>query len=136
MTNLTHLQQLGQEFDAAPKVSEAEIQRNVRQYLTAVGIDSIHFANGAVLAGDKVARAKQINKLKAAGMVKGAADLILFDRRFVRRVGFMEVKTEGGRVSPDQIRFGELATCVWGIPYAVVRSIDDARETLAEWGWR
>ena len=117
-------------------LSEAQIQKQVRQYLTAQGIDSVHFANGAVLAGDAAARGKQMSKLKAAGMVKGAADLILFDRRFVRRVGFMEVKTESGRVSPDQIRFGELATCVWGIPYAVVRSLDDARETLDEWGWR
>lgn len=117
-------------------LSEAAIQRQVRDYLSANGIDSIHFANGAVLAGDKVARAKQINKLKAAGMVKGAADLILFDRRFVRRVGFMEIKAEGGRVSPDQIRFGETATNVWGLPYAVVRSLEDARESLDEWGWR
>lgn len=115
---------------------EAAIQRQVRAYLAACGIDSIHFANGAILAGDKVARAKQINKLKSAGMVKGAADLILFDRRFVRRVGFMEVKAEGGRVSADQINFGEVATGVWGLPYAVVRSVADAKESLAEWGWR
>ena len=67
-------------------ITEAQVQVSVRAYLTAQGIDSIHFANGAVLAGDKVARAKQINKLKKAGMVPGAADLILFDRRFVRRV--------------------------------------------------
>jgi hypothetical protein len=117
-------------------LTETQIHNQVRQYLTACGIDSIHFANGAVLAGDKAARAKQINKLKRAGMVSGAADLILFDRRFVRRVGFMEIKKEGGRVSPAQISFAEVATGVWGLPYAVVRSIDDARETLNEWGWR
>jgi hypothetical protein len=117
-------------------LSEAQIQKQVRQYLAAQGIDSIHFANGAVLAGDRAARGKQINKLKAAGMVNGAADLILFDRRFVRRVAFFEIKTEIGRVSPAQIAFGELATGVWGLPYAVVRSIDDAVETLNEWGWR
>jgi hypothetical protein len=118
------------------KLREAQIQSQVRQYLAAQAIDSIHFANGAVLAGDRVARAKQINKLKAAGMVAGAADLILFDRRFVRRVGFFEIKAEGGRVSPAQIAFAELATGVWGLPYAVIRSIEDARETLSEWGWR
>jgi hypothetical protein len=117
-------------------LTEAQIQKQVRDYLGKLGIDSIHFANGAVLAGDKVARAKQMNKLKAAGMIPGAADLILFDRRFVRRVGFMEVKRESGRVSPVQIAFGELACNVWGLPYAVVRSIDDVAETLHEWGWR
>ena len=118
------------------KLSEAQIQTQVRDYLAAVAIDSVHFANGAVLAGDKVARAKQVNKLKRAGMIAGAADLILFDRRFVRRVGFFEIKAEGGRVSPAQIAFGEMATGLWGLPYAVVRSIDDAAETLHEWGWR
>jgi hypothetical protein len=118
------------------RLSESQIQSQVRHFLAAQAIDSVHFANGAVLAGDKVARAKQINKLKKAGMVVGAADLILFDRRFVRRVGFFEIKAEGGRVSPQQIAFGELATGVWGLPYAVVRSVEDARESLAEWGWR
>jgi hypothetical protein len=75
----------------AGTLSEAAIQSQVRSYLAALAIDSVHFANGAVLAGDKVARAKQIAKLKKAGMVTGAADLILFDRR-VRRVAFFEVK--------------------------------------------
>jgi hypothetical protein len=121
---------------AGGKLSEAAIQKLVRQWLWANGIDSVHFANGAVLAGDKAARAKQVNKLKAAGMISGAADLILFDRRFCRRVGFFEIKAEGGRVSPAQLAFAELATRVWGLPYAVVRSAEDAAETLNEWGWR
>lgn len=119
-----------------PALSEAAIQSQVRSYLAALSIDSVHFANGVVLAGDKVARAKQISKLKRAGMIAGAPDLILFDRRFVRRVGFFEIKSETGRVSPAQIAFGEVATGVWGLPYAVVRSVAEARESLNEWGWR
>lgn len=118
-----------------PALTEAAIQSQVRSYLAALSIDSIHFANGAVLAGDKVARAKQVGKLKRAGMVPGASDLILFDRR-VRRVGFIEVKRPGTYQSPAQKTFEEMATGVWGWPYAVVRSVDDAKQALDQWGWR
>lgn len=118
------------------KLSESAIQSQIRGYLAMVGIDALHFANGAVLAGDRIARAKQIAKLKRAGMVNGAADLILFDRRFVRRVAFVEVKAEGGRQSPAQKDFEDHAVCCWGIPYAICRSVEDVIATLAEWGWR
>jgi hypothetical protein len=121
--------------DLRSALSEAQIQSQIRSYLSALGIDSVHFANGAVLAGDKIARAKQINKLKRAGMVPGASDLILFDRR-VRRVGFLEVKKPGSYQSPGQKDFEQLAVGVWGWPYAVVRSQEDTQAVLHEWGWR
>lgn len=116
-------------------VSEAAIQLQVRNYLAALGIDAVHVPNGTVLAGDKAARARQSNALKRAGVLPGFADLILFDRR-VRRVGFMEVKAKKGSISPAQERFADLATNVWCLPYAVVRSADDAKSALNEWGWR
>jgi hypothetical protein len=120
---------------AGGELSEAAIQSQIRSYLACLSIDSIHFANGAVLAGDKVARAKQINKLKRAGMVPGASDLILFDRK-VRRVGFLEVKRPGTYQSPQQKSFEQTATGVWGWPYAVCRSVEDTAEALHQWGWR
>lgn len=118
-----------------PAPTEAQIQKLVRNYLAVMGIDSIHFANGAVLAGDKVARAKQMTKLKAAGMIPGAADLILFDRR-ARRVGFFELKRPGQKQSASQVAFAEVATGIWGWPYAVIRSVEEACAALHEWGWR
>jgi hypothetical protein len=137
---VNHTAVIGQQLsrlvaDMAGGITEAVIQSNVRSYLTALSIDSIHFANGAVLAGDRIARAKQVAKLKRGGMIPGAADLILFDRR-VRRIAFFEVKREGEYQSPKQKEFEALATGVWGWPYAVVRSIDDAKEALNQWGWR
>jgi hypothetical protein len=120
---------------AAGKLSEAQIQKLIRSYLAALAIDSVHFANGAVLAGDAKARSIQMNKLKAAGMVPGASDLILFDRR-ARRVGFLEVKRPGQNQSDKQREFERLATGVWGWPYAVVRSQEDAAGALHQWGWR
>lgn len=120
---------------AASTLSEDQIHAKVRNYLTAQSIDSIHFANGAVLAGDKVKRAKQINRLKKLGMVPGASDLILLDRR-ARRIGFLEIKRPGTYQSPVQKQFEQLAVGVWGWPYAVVRSIEDTQASLHEWGWR
>jgi hypothetical protein len=120
---------------AAGKLLEGQIQKLIRNYLAAVAVDSVHFANGAVLAGDKVARAKQMSRLKAAGMVPGASDLILFDRR-ARRIGFMEVKRPGEGQSDKQRDFERLATGVWGWPYAVVCSTEDAAQALHQWGWR
>jgi hypothetical protein len=118
-----------------PALSESAIQTQIRSYLDALSIDAVHVPNGSVLAGDGRARAIQSNALKKAGVLPGFADLILFDRR-VRRVGFLEVKAAKGRVSPAQEQFGKLATGVWGLPYAVVRSVEDTQSVLNEWGWR
>lgn len=118
-----------------PKLSEAAIQRQVRQWLDLNGIDAIHVPNGSVLAGDAKARAIQSNALKKAGMLPGFPDLICFDRR-ARRVGLIEVKREGEKLSPAQVHFAEAIAPAWGWPLAVVRSVEDVRETLNEWGWR
>lgn len=119
-----------------PTPSEAQTQSAIRHYLAALGIDAIAVPNGAHLAGDIVARVKQSNALKRAGVMPGFADLILLDRRFVRRVGFLEVKAAKGRLSPAQEAFADLCEKVWHLPYAVVRSVDDTKATLSEWGWR
>lgn len=117
------------------KLTETQIQSQVRSYLAALSIDSVAVPNGTHLAGDKIARAKQSNALKRAGVMPGFPDLILFDRR-ARRVGFFEIKSATGRTSPAQQRVADTITGVWQWPYAVVRSVEDARDALGEWGWR
>jgi len=119
----------------APKLSESAIQVQVRNYLAALAIDAVHVPNGAVLAGDAKHRAIQMNALKKAGVLPGFPDLVLFDRR-VRRVGFIEVKAAGNKQTPSQEQFEEQYVPLWGWPYAVVRSVDDARAALDQWGWR
>jgi hypothetical protein len=122
---------------AAGKISlsESAIQQQVRSYLAALGIDAVHVPNGSVLAGDARARAIQSNALKKAGVMPGFPDLILFDRR-AHRVGFLEVKSAKGRVQPSQEQFAKQYAPAWGWPYAVIKSVDDARSALNEWGWR
>lgn len=112
---------------------ESAVQRTIRSYLTKVGIDSVSVPNGSHLAGDRDARARQMAAMKADGLRVGFPDLILFPRR-ISSVAFFEIKTEGGKVSDNQ------AECIaWlqgrGHKVAVIRSIEDAQDTLTEWGW-
>lgn len=116
-------------------LSESAIQHQVRSFLAALGIDAVHVPNGSVLAGDKIARAKQSNALKRAGVMPGFPDLILFDRR-ARRVAFFEMKSAKGRLEKSQERFAKEYAPSWGWPYAVIRSVDEAKAALNEWGWR
>lgn len=118
-----------------PAPSEAQVQLAIRHYLAALGIDAVAVPNGAHLAGDAIARAKQSNALKRAGVLPGFPDLICFDRR-ARRVCFLEVKAAKGRLSPAQKAFAEQYASAWGWPYAVVRSVEDVTAALSEWGWR
>lgn len=117
------------------QISERQVQGQILNYLAAVGIDGVHVPNGSVLAGDIVARSKQANALKRAGVMPGFPDLICFDRR-VRRVCFLEVKAAKGRLSTAQTAFAAEYAPAWGWPYAVVRSVEDVTAALSEWGWR
>lgn len=119
----------------APDPLERDIQRSVIQYLDAVRIYAAHVPNGSVLAGDIKARSIQANALKKAGVRPGFADLLLIQRtQDGSRVGFMEVKRRGGKLTPEQLTFAD--QCFdWRIPFAVVRSVDDAQSALKDWGW-
>ena len=111
---------------------EKHIQRAVLDYLRARGIVIAHVPNGSVLAGGPRERAMQVNALKANGMRPGFPDLILLTSD--ARVGFMEVKREGEKQSEAQLHW-QGALEFLGHHYAVVRSIEDAAETLTTWGW-
>lgn len=69
---------------------------------------------------------------KKLGLVAGTPDIMIV--REGGSVAFMEVKAEGGRLSPAQIAFRDQCASL-GVPYAVVRSIDDVEETLAGWNF-
>ena len=112
---------------------ESALQRSIRHYLTLNGIDSVAVPNGAHLSGDASARARQMNAMKADGLRVGFPDLLLYPRR-IAAIGHFEIKREGGKLSPAQTE------CIaWlqgrGHRVAVIRSIEDARDTLVEWGW-
>jgi hypothetical protein len=69
--------------------------------------------------------------LKRMGMVAGVPDLA-----FVLpggRAAFLELKTPGGVVSPEQLAFRKRCADA-GVPYAIARTPEEARAILADWG--
>lgn len=71
---------------------------------------------------------------KARGMRKGFPDILLIGFDMGEPfAGLIEVKTEGGRLSAEQREWRDW--CVeTGLFHAVCRSVDDAKDTLQEWG--
>lgn len=69
-------------------------------------------------------------RLKAEGVTAGVPDLalVLPDGR----AAFLEVKTPEGQLRQEQRRFGDWAE-LRGIPWAVVRNIDEAILALSSW---
>ena len=115
-----------------PKQSERLVQRAIIKAIVKMGFRTAHVPNGAQLAGGPQSRARQMNALKGDGLLVGFPDLIIFGSG--GRIGFLEVKNEGGKQSANQIKVQ-----AWmdndGHKYTVVRSVDDVAETLGEWGW-
>ena len=69
--------------------------------------------------------------LKAEGVKRGTPDICIMLPH--GRVGWMELKTARGRQSLEQKGFA--ARCArLDHPYALIRSIDDAKDALREWG--
>lgn len=70
-------------------------------------------------------------KLKRLGMLPGVADFafVLPDGRGA----FIEVKTDDGKQSLEQLAF-QSRCYEAGVPYAVARSLDEAKSVLGKWG--
>ena len=114
---------------AARKLSPSErlIHIAIVDYLNAVLPEShlvVHLYNNPRSAAAGAAA-------KRMGMLAGIPDLMII--RPLGRMMFIEVKKEGGRLSPEQTAF-RLFCKQWGVPHAVCRSIEDVREYLDEWG--
>jgi hypothetical protein len=106
-------------------VSEHEIQTSIIAYLDRVLPTSIKAVGVSNNPRSKIAGAKE----KARGMRKGFPDILLTGVFH----GLLEVKKEGGYLKPEQKEWRDFCASNL-VPYAVVRSIDDVRETLASWG--
>lgn len=106
---------------------ESSIQIAIRSWLLTVAPDLLvgHAANG------ELRNKRTAAKLKAMGVYPGWPDLQLIDAS--GRLYFLEVKAGEGQLSDAQEAFRDecIRRC---IPFAVVRSIDDARTALEAWG--
>lgn len=79
--------------------------------------------NGAALKGDAKQRAIQMNRLKAEGLVPGAADLFLSIPSGDLAGLYIETKTEKGDQSELQKDF-EIEVVAVGYGYVLARSLD------------
>ena len=108
---------------------EGPIHRAILAYLRATLPHAlIHHSPGeSDMAGADRARMKAAS----LGTMRGWPDLQVSLRYGVTL--YFEVKSPSGRVTPDQAAVGA-ALMDLGNHWAVVRSVDDVRECLAEWG--
>jgi hypothetical protein len=118
----------------APMV-ERSVQRGAIQLLTVAGFRAVHVPNGAHLAGDKLARIKQIAALKKDGLSVGFPDLIVFGKRQFD-VGFMECKHEDGGDFPKEQQDWRDDLVALGFPWALIRKPEEAIAAVTRWGWR
>lgn len=111
---------------------EADLQRAVVQALrVALPRSAIihHCANEVTEAGPRGAKRQAI--LVGMGVHAGFADLMVLSDG---RVLFLELKSAKGRLSPSQAAFRD-AVIAQGFGWALVRSLDDALDALADHGF-
>ena len=68
---------------------------------------------------------------KRMGVVAGVPDLAILTRE--GRLCFLEVKAEKGALSKPQEAFAAFLDSA-AVPFAIVRSVEDARRALSLWG--
>jgi hypothetical protein len=107
-------------------VKEALIQKSIVDYVRAVCPDALVFAIPNAAPRGRSGKASN----GVPGLLKGASDLCFVTHKCTL---FAEVKTDKGRVSPEQRGFAMRAMSV-GAHYAVWRSIDDVRATFKTLG--
>jgi hypothetical protein len=107
-----------------PAASEDQIHIAILEYLRAVLPNALIFH----IPNDGVRTPAAAGRLIKLGMMAGAADLIIHTAQ--RETIYFEVKTAKGIHRANQIAFAGHCTSV-GIPYALVRSVEDARAALS-----
>ena len=115
---------------------ERTVQRGIVGALRAMGYRVIHIPNGVKYAGDADRRAIQGKVLRADGFVSGTPDLLVMNPKAPTGLafGWLEVKREGGVLSPDQLGFRD--SCARdGFNWCAVCTLDESIAALKAWGW-
>ena len=103
----------------------------LRLALPPISAKTIHHSpNEMNIRANRKSKAIAQNKSKALGMKKGWPDIQFVH---VGRFYTMEAKSETGRLSKEQKECRDAIEAAGGF-YAVVRSVDDAKAALIEWG--
>ena len=106
---------------------EDDLQRSIVDMLRKVPVRALwfHVPNGGLRAKKTAA------KLVGLGVRKGVPDLVFIG--FDGRAYFMELKAAKGRLTPEQKAWQDTCDAL-GLPFTVIKSLDDAVVTLSAWG--
>lgn len=111
---------------------EDRIQAEIVKYLRGKEI----FTHSVPNEGAGRANAVRTAQLVTMGLFSGVGDLVVWwNTAGGVRIGYLEVKTATGRQSDRQRHFQDLCES-HGIPYHVVRSVEDVREYMEKEGFR
>lgn len=111
---------------------EDRIQAEIVKYLQGKEI----FTHSVPNEGAGRANAVRTAQLVTMGLFSGVGDLVVWwNTAGGVRIGYLEVKTATGRQSDRQKHFQDLCES-HGIPYRVVRSVEDVREYMEKEGFR
>jgi hypothetical protein len=83
--------------------------------------------------GSLVAAVPNANAHGQPGLTKGLFDLVVMSPKLGDRTGWLELKTEEGKLSAAQNAL-KLLMIARGVPYAVTYGRDQPIKVLAEWG--
>lgn len=104
------------------RVSEAQITAAVISHWRSLAIP-----------GTLVAAIPNMGAMRQHGLSKGLPDLMVIGGPFLRdRTGFIELKTDSGKLRPDQITVGNILI-LNEIPYAVTYGRDQPIALLERW---
>jgi hypothetical protein len=103
-------------------LSEAQIQAAVMQHWETFG-----------LPGTLVAAVPNAHAHGQPGLTRGLFDLVCFSPRLGERTGWLELKTDRGKLSTAQCDFRDLVRPL-GVPFAVTYGRDDPIAWLERWG--
>lgn len=124
MTRIAYSDLLGKKSRQA---DEEQLHRSIVAHLRVLADDRViwfHVPNGG-------ARSKaSAGKLKAMGTLPGAPDLVFILPDAT--VCFLELKIQGGRLSPAQEDFATRCEAI-NVEYAVAYTVDNALQILVDW---
>lgn len=113
-------------------MSEANIQSDIVKFLRHGGTMCHSVPNEGAGENGAIRTARLIT----TGLFPGVGDLVVWwNTTDGVRIGYLEVKTATGRQSDRQRHFQDLCES-HGIPYRVVRSVEDVREYMEKEGFR
>lgn len=107
---------------------EMQLQAAVLEYLR---MAHPRILVAAVPNGGFIMDPRTVARLKWQGLLPGFPDLVLYWANHGH--GLLEIKSEGGRISPEQ-KAVHAALEALGWRVSVIRSLDDLWDTLADWG--